>query len=102
MPNAAEIQHYLASSGDDKFHWEWPLIEFPGGWFNWWVDESKNNLVVGQCYAPHAIGEAVKVARSLCTELKCDKIIFATHHDGEAFARLTGGRLTAYVVELEV
>lgn len=100
MPEQAQILDYLGRSGDASFRWNWPCLEFDGGWFNWFINESGDGkeFVIGQAYGDHkAIAEK---ARTMARACHCDRIIFATKRNGKALARLTGAEVIATVLKL--
>ncbi len=99
MPNQAEILDYLGRSGDISFRWNWPCLEFDGGWFNWFISENEQKeFCIGQAYGNHeAIAEK---ARQLAKASNCEKIVFATKRNPKAFERLTGAKIVATVLEL--
>ena len=98
MPAQAEILDYLRRSGDMGFKWNWPCIDFEGGWFNYFINEQDNELCIGQAYGDHK--QIARQARALASRLKCARIIFATKRNGKAFERLTGAKVFATVLEL--
>ena len=100
MPTHDEIRDYLERSGDDRFMWDYPIIEFEGGWFTWQPDDRADALIVVQAYGNHAA--LLREAKKLATLLEFKKIRFGTQHKGAAMARLFGGQVIAEIVEIEV
>lgn len=101
MISQEQVREYLERSGDDRFRWDLPILEFPGGWFSYALDDTEfNALVIWQ-----ASGDAKALlarAKELAGLFGKQKIIFATRHNGKAMARLFQGRVMASLIEIEV
>ena len=99
MPSQAEIQDYLRRSGDSEFHWEYPMCEFPRGWFTYKVDLDADAIIVLQAYgeAPELRRQAVMLAR----ELGLPRIRYAVSSRAAVSARLFKGKIIASVIEVE-
>lgn len=98
MPSPAEIAAYMQRSGDESFKTCWPFHEYAGGWFSYFINPLENEFVICQAMGKHQ--DIAREARELANLLQCDRIIFATRRNGEAFARLTGAKVVATVLEL--
>ena len=96
----AEIRDYLDRSGDDSFRWELPLMAFDEGWFNYWINEKTDELVVVQAYGNHKA--LLAESKNLCGVLKLKAIVFATYRNGRAMARLFGGERVAEIVRIDL
>ena len=94
-------QLYLKKSKDDKIYWQDGISITDGNNFAVYKVNG-NKFVIIHLFAIHNGRIWIEKLREIAKANKCDKFIFYTKRNPRAFAKFTGAKIIAYVLEGDV
>ena len=89
-----DVERYLRKSGDKRIYSHLPFEVIGESWFNYQFSPD-GDLVIVQAQGKHQ--EIAERAREIAPGVR---IMFATERNGKAFAKLIGGKVIGYIVEV--